>query len=281
MGVEILEQWQRLKVHGMSLERYLGSGKMELLKREVESSTGIPLKTMPRWLINEERLKEQQEVNHKRGLAIVITVSSESEAKRLAASGLRFGRAIKKVEKYWDAGPRSVCLRCCGIGHECQNSCGDRPEKCTMCAGAHQVSEHQYGVNGCSKKRGKLCVHVVARCANYQGNHQANSPQCPSRPKAEMQARKNKIAKNLEVSVKITVEQRVISEDRDEFEADTLNSNSDMGMDNEREKAAQELEEENLDLVMENDDWAASPASSLSLYEENKGLDSVDRWDKC
>ena len=41
VGVEILEQWQRLKVHGMSLDRYLGSGKLELLKREVESSTGI------------------------------------------------------------------------------------------------------------------------------------------------------------------------------------------------------------------------------------------------
>lgn len=44
VGVEILEQWQRLKVHEMSLERYLGSGKLELLKREVESSTEIPLK---------------------------------------------------------------------------------------------------------------------------------------------------------------------------------------------------------------------------------------------
>ncbi len=32
VGVEILEHWQRLKVHGMSLERYLGDGKMELLK---------------------------------------------------------------------------------------------------------------------------------------------------------------------------------------------------------------------------------------------------------
>lgn len=58
VGVEGLEQWQRLKVHGLSLERYLGSGKVELLKREVESSTGISLKTMPRWLVNESRLKE-------------------------------------------------------------------------------------------------------------------------------------------------------------------------------------------------------------------------------
>ena len=58
IGVEILEHWQRLKVHGMSLERYLGEGSMELLKREVESSTGIQLKALPRWLINESRLRE-------------------------------------------------------------------------------------------------------------------------------------------------------------------------------------------------------------------------------
>ena len=175
VGVEILEQWQRLKVHGMSLERYLGPGKLELLRREVESSTGIPLKTMPRWLINEDRLKEQQDKGNKQGSAIVITVSNEIEAKRFIASGLRFGGVIKKVEKYWDAGPGSVCMKCCGIGHERQGNCEDRPEKCIMCASAHPASEHQCGVNGCRKGKGKLCVHVVARCANCQGNHQANS----------------------------------------------------------------------------------------------------------
>lgn len=97
IGVEVLEQWQRLKVHGMSLERYLGPGKMDL---EVESSTGVQLQAMPRWLINENRLKEQQELSDKRGSAIVITVSNEIAAKRIMASGLRFGGAIKKVEKY-------------------------------------------------------------------------------------------------------------------------------------------------------------------------------------
>lgn len=50
--VEVLEHWQRLKVHGMSQERYLGAGKMELLKREVESSTGIELKAQPKLVLN-------------------------------------------------------------------------------------------------------------------------------------------------------------------------------------------------------------------------------------
>ena len=38
IGVGILEHWQRLKFHGMPLEKYLGKGKIELLKREVESA---------------------------------------------------------------------------------------------------------------------------------------------------------------------------------------------------------------------------------------------------
>lgn len=72
----------------MSLEVYLGSGKIELLKKKVESSIGILLKTMLHWLINEERLREQQELNNKDGPAIVITINDKTEAKQLAASSL-------------------------------------------------------------------------------------------------------------------------------------------------------------------------------------------------
>lgn len=56
---EELQHWQRLKVHSMPLSRYLGKGKIELLKREVESSTRIKLKTVSRWLIHENRLRER------------------------------------------------------------------------------------------------------------------------------------------------------------------------------------------------------------------------------
>lgn len=99
---------------------------------------------------------------------------------------------MKKVEKYWDARPGSVCLKCCGIGHESLGSYGDRPEKCIMCAGVYPASEHQCGVNGSNKGRGKLCIHVVARYANCQGNHQANLARCPSRMRAETKAYKDK-----------------------------------------------------------------------------------------
>lgn len=109
IGVEAFERWQRLKVHGMSLARYLGEGKMEIVCREIESSTGIQLKTLPRWLINENRLEERLESGNGRGCAIVITVGNSAEASKLCSKGLRFGGALKVVEKYWEAGPGSVC----------------------------------------------------------------------------------------------------------------------------------------------------------------------------
>ena len=170
-GVEALERWQRLKVHGMSLARYLGEGKMEVLCREIESSTGIQLKTVPRWLISESRLEERLESGNGRGSAIVITVGNNEEASRLCSKGLRFGGALKVVEKYWEAGPGSVCMSCASVGHDRLRQCGDKAVQCVICAGAHKVEDHRCGVTGCTVKMGKICTHVTPKCANCRGKH--------------------------------------------------------------------------------------------------------------
>ncbi len=272
VGVEILEHWQRLKVHGMPLGRYLSEGKMELLKREVESSTGIQLKALPRWLINEDRLREAQTTGNKRGSAIVITVKGEVEAKKLCAAGLRFGSIIRVVEKYWEAGPSSVCMTCCGIGHERMGSCGNRPAKCVICSGAHKVEEHQCGVIGCTKGRGKICPHVKAQCANCGGGHMANSSRCISRQKAGIKANKERRVRKESEKEKA----KDVSEDGDKVGADTPNPDLDMRINNGKEKSAQEQEEENLDLVMENDDWAASPTSSMPKFSFDISDESRD-----
>ena len=49
-------------------------------------------------------------------------------------------------------------------------------------------------------------------------------------------------------------------------------------MDSEVKKSAQEPEEENLDLVMEIDNWVASPATLPSMYEDDESLDSANQW---
>ena len=98
VGVEKLEQWHRLKVYKMPLIRYLGERKIELFCREIELSTGIKLKIMPRWLISKIRLEKRLEAGNGRSSAIVITVGNEAEASRLCAKKVKFGGTPKVVE---------------------------------------------------------------------------------------------------------------------------------------------------------------------------------------
>lgn len=154
------------------------------------------------WLMSKDRLRKQQENSNKQGLAIVITLHSEHEAKQLDINDLRFGGAMKKLEKYQKAGLGSICFKCCEISYERLESCRDKLEMCIMCVGSHQASKHKCRVNRCNKRRGKLCIHIVAQCANYQGNHQVSSTRCVLWMKAEIKACKKKIAKIFEISKK-------------------------------------------------------------------------------
>ena len=171
IGVEALEQWHRLKVHGMPLLRYFGEERVEVLSREIESSTGIKLKTTPRWLIGKARIEERLDTGNERGPAIFITIGSKEEISKLCAKGLRFGMVPKFVEKYWEAGPSSVFMTCSGIGQDRLEGCNQRPEQCIICEGAYKSKNHKCGVTGCTVKKGKICIHVVPKCANCGGNH--------------------------------------------------------------------------------------------------------------
>lgn len=100
-----------------------------------------------------------------------------------------------------------------------------------------------------------------------------NSLSYSSRHKVGVKAKKEKKLRKQSEKEK----EKVVSADGDEVGIDTRNPDSDMGMDNGKEKSPQELEEENLDLAMENNDWAASPGSSLFPYEDNEGSDSENK----
>ena len=166
-------------------------------------------------------------------------VKGEAEAKKLCATGLRFGGVIRLVERYWEAGPSSICMTCCGIRHQRMGNCGDRPHKCIICAGPHKVEDHQCGIKGC-KKRGKICVHVTPKCANCIGAHVASSARCPSRHQAEIRVRKEKKA-NEKGKEKVQTENM-----RDDSILDSPNPNFEMRIDNGKEKSALEPEEETL-----------------------------------
>ncbi len=194
--VEALKYWQRLKIHGMSLVRYIDKGKMEMHCREIELSAGIQLKTRPRWLINKTRLKERLESENKRRSAIVIMVSNSEEALLLCSKELRFEGAIKVLEKYWEAWPGSVCMSCAVVCYDCLEDYGKRAMQCVICAGLHKVKNYKYGLTGCSIKVGKICKYIILKYASCGRNHQATAFRCPARLKAQAEAWKEKVKKS-------------------------------------------------------------------------------------
>ncbi len=46
------------------------------------------------------------------------------------------------VERYWDVEPNSVCMTCCGIGHQRIGSCEGRPQKCIICADLYKIEDY-------------------------------------------------------------------------------------------------------------------------------------------
>ena len=86
ISVELLEQWYRVKVHGVPVRRYLTCG-LTLAREEIELGTEYQLKRNPTWLRSS---KELQNSNQK-GSTIVVTVDSLEEARRLLINGIRFG----------------------------------------------------------------------------------------------------------------------------------------------------------------------------------------------
>ena len=168
---------------------------MELLYWEIESSTRIQLKTIPCWLISESQLEKRLESHTGKGSAIVITVGTSKEAAKLRSKGLRFGGALKVVEKYWEARPGSIYLSCIRIGHNCLRKCKDRAIQCVICAGAHKMEDHWCGVTGCTVKMGKICIHILPKYANCGAKHQATAFKCLAKLKAQAKAWRKKSKK--------------------------------------------------------------------------------------
>lgn len=60
----------------------------------------------------------------------------------------------------------------------------------------HKLENHKCGLTGCTAKLGKICTHVIPKCANCGRNHQATIFKCPARLKAQTDAWKEKVKKS-------------------------------------------------------------------------------------
>jgi hypothetical protein len=175
--VEKTEKWRKLRVHGVSLDRYIGEGQLELAREEIELMTGTTLAYVPRWLNSGRTLLERFDNGSIEHSTIVVTVRSKQAADTMMAKGLSFGGRRHEVEKFWEKGEGGICTHCCGRDHF--GKCTE-VAKCFVCAEEHEGAEHRCPMDGCGKEA-MVCEHQAAKCANCGGKHMATSMRCPEK----------------------------------------------------------------------------------------------------
>ena len=159
------------------------------------------------------------------------------------------------IEKYWEAGPSSVCMSCAGVGHDRWGKCGDRAIQCVIYAGAHKAENHRCGVIGCTRKMGKICTHVTPKCANCGGNHQAIAFKCSAQLKAQAEAWRKKAKKSQAKDKQPAT--YIASEEKPEIGSSKMELDTAVTL------------------------WAKSPqpqSSELSSFEDNMPEDTQDKW---
>jgi hypothetical protein len=83
----------------VSLNRYLHSAGINLLKEEIESITGLDMPNNPQW-INENKVEERFNNKKIAFSFIIITVYIKAQAESYIAKGIDFGGRTYKVERF-------------------------------------------------------------------------------------------------------------------------------------------------------------------------------------
>jgi hypothetical protein len=173
VGVQPTETWIKLKVHGVSLNRYLKPRGLELANEEIELQNKTQLPYLPRWLKPKEILQQGYAQNS----SLVVTIRDRQLANKLLQAGLYFGGKRHLVERYWESGKGEICPKCCKFGHF--EGCSKEEARCYLCAGPHLAQDHLCPVEGCGNRT--LCRHIPAKCVNCSGRHVTTSIRCPKK----------------------------------------------------------------------------------------------------
>jgi len=137
--IEKTERWRKLRVHGVSLDRYLCEGGLDLARKEIEFMTGERLPCAPRG-IRSDGLEERYHSESITRSSPVVTVKSKAVADSIMAKGLSFGGRRHEADRFWTRGEGGICTDCCGRDHF--GKC-NKAARCYVCAENHPGSEHR------------------------------------------------------------------------------------------------------------------------------------------
>jgi len=195
VDIETNELWERVKMHGVNFDRYLGKktgGGLEKLRQEVQAENeGVVLPLAINWIGGPKDVQKKKGEG-KKASSVVFAVEGSKMAENVLKGGLRAAGVKYDVEKFVNAGPDSFCGVCSRWGH-LDAKCGSlKMPACMLCAGRHLTKDHKCNVVGCKANAGQNCTHNVDKCVNCKGNHIAKANCCVKKQEAIKMAREER-----------------------------------------------------------------------------------------
>jgi hypothetical protein len=163
IAVESNETWVRLKIHGVSLHRYMKddpAAGLRLLREEIEAENPGVTIPLASWLAAPRSIKARWDRGEISKSSVVFAVKERSAADRLRMKGIRAAGIYYAVERYVPEGPDAICARCCFWGH-IEEKCEQSTPRCMWCAGNHRSSDHR--CNGGGRSWGSQGTRVEDR----------------------------------------------------------------------------------------------------------------------
>jgi hypothetical protein len=187
VDIETQELWEKVKMHGVNFDRYLGKktrGGLEKLKQELQAENeGVVLPLAISWIQGPKDVQKKK-MEGKRASTVVFAVKGSKMAEKVLKGGLRVAGVKYDVERFMNAGPDSFCGVCSRWGHV-EAKCGAlKMPACMLCAGRHLTKDHKCNVVGCKANAGQNCTHNVDKCVNCKGNHIAKANVCIKKQEA-------------------------------------------------------------------------------------------------
>jgi len=195
VDIKTNELWERVKMHGVNFDRYLGKktgGGLEKLRQELQAENeGVVLPLAIDWIGGPKDVQKKK-AEGKKASSVVFAVKGSKMAEKVLKGGLRAAGVKYDVERFVNAGPDSFCGVCSRWG-QVDVKCGSlKMPACMLCGGRHLTKDHKCNVVGCKANAGQNCTHNVDKCVNCKGNHIAKANCCVKKQEAINVAREER-----------------------------------------------------------------------------------------
>jgi len=195
VDIETNQLWERVKMHGVNFDRYLGKktrGGLEKLRQELQAENEAVVLPLAISWIGGPKDVQRKKAEGKKALTVVFAVKSSKMAEKVVNGGLRAAGVKYDVERFMTAGPDSFSGVYSRWGHV-EAKCGAlKMPTCMLCAGQHLTKDHKCNVVGCKANTGQNCTHNVDKCVNCKGNHIAKANVSVKKQEAIKKAREER-----------------------------------------------------------------------------------------